>query len=251
MIPSVLGRVGGPGTLGWGENYMHDSELRLVHDLKNTATVIHAVAAEFQHGCEHLSSDTVQRFARMLSRRTEMLLRLIDDLALLQHLDEGDLDVELRPVALDDLLVESLPRQWRREGCQLTVDVEPGTVVHTDPTRLTQIIDNLVSNALRYGGPNIVIHGRPEGPWVHLHVEDDGPGVPAELAPRIFEPYVRGPDSDQQGGKGLGLTIVRGLCELLGGTVTYDTGERPCFTLRLPVPDQATPSSSRSGSMAK
>lgn len=237
---------------------MRDAELQLVHDLRNTAAVIHSAAHEIQHGHETMPSEHVGRLAEMMTRRSEMLLRLLEDLALVNQLESGALEVDLQPVDLDELcrdaLVERLPHQAR----PVSLQIAPDTVAHTDPLRVTQILDNLVSNALRYGGPNVTLRAGRRGRWVEVHIEDDGSGVPPDLAESMFDPYVCGPESSRLGGNGLGLTIVQNLTAALGGSVTYDGTAGSRFTVTLPAAGvaprrrrQETPRSWRSGSMAK
>ena len=92
-------------------------------------------------------------------------------------------------------------------------------MVVADPLRLTQVVDNLVTNALRYGGPNVHVSAARDGSHVRLTVSDDGPGIPDALAGSLFDAYVHGSRSHGFGGSGLGLMIVRQLCEAMSGTI--------------------------------
>lgn len=237
---------------------MRDAELQLVHDLRNTAAVIHSAAEEIRQGHETMQSDDVSRLAEMMTRRSEMLLRLLEDLTLVHQLEHGVLDVDLQPVDLAELFQDALTERLPRQARPLTLEIAPDTVAHTDPLRVTQILDNLVSNAVRYGGPNVTVRARRRGRWVEVHVEDDGTGVPPELESSMFDAYVRGPESGRLGGNGLGLAIVQNLTEALGGSVTYDGTAGPRFTVTLPAAvavaprqRQETPRSWRTGSIAK
>jgi signal transduction histidine kinase len=236
---------------------MHDAELQLVHDLRNTAAVLHTAAQSLEHDHEAMTVEHVGRLAEMMTRRSGMLLRLLEDLALVQQLEIGDLEVDLSPVDLGTLCRDALGERLPLQGHSVTLDIAPGTVAHTDPMRLTQILDNLVTNALRYGGPQVTVRARRHGRWVEVQVEDDGSGVPPELEESMFEAHVRGPDSGRLGGNGLGLAIVRSLTAALGGSVAYDCSIGTRFSVTLPAAvaprpcRQATPSSCRTGSMAK
>ena len=83
-------------------------------------------------------------------------------------------------------------------------------------------MDNLVTNALRYGGPNVEVSAVREGAHVLVTVSDDGPGIPEELHATLFDAYAHGAASHGLGGSGLGLLIVRQLCEAMSGTIEYD-----------------------------
>ena len=109
-----------------------------------------------------------------------------------------------------------------------------------EPMRVVRILDNLLTNAFRYGGPNISVSARRDGSFVRLEVHDDGPGVAEDIADAVFDAHVRGPESDSLGGTGLGLAIVRELCVSMGGTVDYRNRDGACFTVVLPAaPDTA------------
>ena len=104
-----------------------------------------------------------------------------------------------------------------------------------DPVRITQVLDNLVTNALRYGGPNVHVSAVRAGSSVRLTVSDDGVGVPDELVDSLFEAYVHGTASHAFGGSGLGLMIVRQLCEAMNGTIEYDGTNGTRFTATFPA----------------
>jgi signal transduction histidine kinase len=87
------------------------------------------------------------------------------------------------------------------------------------------VITNLLSNAYRYGGTEVRVEGCAREEEVLLIVSDDGPGVPPELVPRVFEPFTRAQNGSDARGSGLGLAIVRKLVEAFGGSVGYETGQ--------------------------
>src|SRR5207237_3639660 len=111
-----------------------------------------------------------------------------------------------------------------------------------DPTRLEQIIGNLLGNALKFTpvGGTITVSVEREGDDAVLRVADTGIGMPPELAARVFEPFVQGerPLDRSQGGLGIGLTLVRRLAELHGGSAAAHSegeGRGSVFTVRLPA----------------
>ncbi|MFV1959961.1 MAG: sensor histidine kinase, partial [Planctomycetota bacterium] len=128
-------------------------------------------------------------------------------------------------------------------GDRLAVDVEPGLTVRADAGRLRQALANLVDNALKYGGHGIgdqgitvTLRARGNEGEVCLVVEDEGPGIPAEDLPRIFDRLYRGDRSRHERGLGLGLGFVRAIAEAHGGSVEVEStpGRGSVFTLRLP-----------------
>ncbi len=178
----------------------------------------------------------------MLARRSDMLVHLLDDLAT-SHLAEHDqLGLALQPVSLATVAADLIAERRRTSEIPITADVAGDAVALADPVRTAQVLDNLVSNAVRYGGPHIRIVAVREGSVVRLSVSDDGSGVPHDLRNTLFDPYARGNDSPRLGGSGLGLLIVRQLCEAMNGTVAYDERQGTRFTVTLPaVPAVAAP----------
>jgi signal transduction histidine kinase len=108
-----------------------------------------------------------------------------------------------------------------------------------DPARLRQVLRNLLTNAERYGGPNVAVVVDTEGDdSVVVDVVDDGPGIPPHDWDRIFEPYQRAHEAPgQPDSVGVGLAISRQLATLMGGTLDYRYDGRSVFRLRLPPPD--------------
>src|SRR5687768_16573930 len=99
----------------------------------------------------------------MLARRSDMLVRLLGDLSTAHLAERGELDLSLQPVSLKDVCRELLEERQPALGGRITADVAADAVVVADPLRITQVLDNLVTNALRYGGPNVHVAAAREG----------------------------------------------------------------------------------------
>jgi signal transduction histidine kinase len=117
-------------------------------------------------------------------------------------------------------------------------------MVSGDRQRLHQVLTNLVANAVKFTLPagNVVLQTRPVGSWCEVSVIDDGPGIPADILPTLFQRYTRAPsDSADAGGTGLGLLIVREIVEAHGGTVGVDStpGRGSRFWFRVPLNEAA------------
>lgn len=221
---------------------MRDVEAQLIHDMQNTATVLREAASQLHRNRETLPPGVVAHLTEMMDRRSEMLVRLLGDLATSHLAERGELELSLQKVSLPDVCRDLLEERQPVVGSsRITVDVAADALVVADPTRITQVLDNLVTNALRYGGPDVQIRAVREGAHVLLTVSDDGPGIPDELVDTLFDAYVHGRASHGLGGSGLGLLIVRQLCEAMSGTIEYDDSNRTTFTATfpaLPVPTQ-------------
>jgi CheY-like chemotaxis protein/two-component sensor histidine kinase len=153
----------------------------------------------------------------------------------------GKLRLEKRRIDLRPLAATVVSEQLaRRPDARIELQVPGGEPwVDGDAVRLKQMLDNLVENALKYGGRHIEVVIEAAGDRVQLAVKDDGQGIARELLPRLFEPFVQGEQTldRAQGGLGLGLALVRRLAALHGGTLVAESegpGRGSLFTLRLP-----------------
>ncbi|MFF5142079.1 sensor histidine kinase [Streptomyces sp. NPDC013157] len=177
--------------------------------------------------------------AATAARQTRRLQALAEDLLLLARLDTRAPAADAGTVDLTNLasrLTEQYPLVER--PLTLTCDSTAPAYVHGNPDEYERLLRNLVDNAARHAAHRIQITVRNEDDWAVLTVHDDGPGVPAEDAERIFERFVRLDDarSREQGGTGLGLAIARDLAHRHQGTLTLTPRTLgACFQLRLPL----------------
>jgi signal transduction histidine kinase len=167
--------------------------------------------------------------------------RLISALLGLARLEDGAID-PVRPVPVEALLSDAAARGRGLGDRAFTVAVEPpGLTVEADPEALAGVLLNLVSNAVRHtaAGGRIALTAHADGDDVELAVLDDGPGIPPELLPVIFDRFARADPARSRatGGTGLGLAICRAVVEAHGGTIAASSGPAggATFTVRLPV----------------
>ncbi len=220
---------------------MRNVEAQLIHDMQNTALVLREAASQLHENGETLPPGVVAHLTEMMMRRSDMLVRLLGDLSTSHLAERGELELSLQPVSLSDVCHELLTERQPAIGAHITIDVAEDAVALADPTRITQVLDNLITNALRYGGPHVHVSATRDSESVRLTVSDDGNGVPEELVDNLFRAYVRGPSSQRFGGSGLGMLIVRQLCEAMAGSIEYDGAQDTRFTATfpaLPVPTE-------------
>ncbi len=216
----------------------------LGHELRNPlATITNALAVMDRIA----GGDDLGRFTGIIRRQTVHLTRLVDDLLDIARLTSGKIGLRLETVDLHDIALRSLDalREAGRTS-QHDVAVEGESVrVEGDPARLEQITTNLLDNALKYtpsGGRVRVATGRLHGDAV-LSVRDTGVGIAPNLLPIVFDLFVQEPQAldRARGGLGLGLTLVKRLVELHGGSVGVASdgpGRGSEFTIRLPLADE-------------
>lgn len=188
--------------------------------------------------------------ARSLAGRLQAVIGslggLLHGLIDVSRLDAGLVPVERRPIALHRLLSglgEEFGVQARGLGVSLRV-VASHAWVDSDPALLKRILDNFLSNALRYApGGRVLIGCRRRGASIEIQVVDTGPGIPANQHEAVFEEFTQlhNPQRDRQQGMGLGLAIVRRLADLLGHAVTLCStpGKGSTFAVRVPLAPQA------------
>jgi signal transduction histidine kinase/DNA-binding response OmpR family regulator len=182
----------------------------------------------------------------VIDRQVRHLVRLVDDLLDVSRIARGKVDLRRQQVEIGQIVamaVETSSPLLEKRHHRLDVDVPPsGLLVHGDVTRLTQVVVNVISNAAKYTEPHghIRVAAIQAGDFVELRVRDTGAGISAEMLPRVFELFSQERQTLDRahGGLGLGLTIVRSLVELHGGSVearSDGVGHGSEFVLRLPV----------------
>ncbi len=182
------------------------------------------------------------------SEEAARLSRLADDLLLLSRSDQGEIPLRPEPTDLGALLRASADRasgRARPAGVTCRVEVPEGSVVATiDPGRMSQAVDNLVDNALRFAptGTEVVLTARADGTDLVVEVADDGPGFTTDFLPHAFERFRR-PDASRSregGGAGLGLAIVRAIALAHGGRAAADNRPDGGACVRLTLPRAVT-----------
>ena len=211
------------------------------HDLRTPLTTIGGYAEALEAG--EFDPDELPRIGAVLGTQSRQLGRLIEDLSLLGRLDQPEFSLRREPVAVGDYvseIVEGLRRTADKAMVKLSVEAASGPVLETDPDRLSQIAQNLVENALRYtpeaGEVSVRVTGA--GSEVVISVSDTGVGIEPDDLPFIFDRhYVGRQRRIRNEGSGLGLSIVKGLAERLGGSVSAEStpGKGTKIEVRLPT----------------
>jgi signal transduction histidine kinase len=213
----------------------------LSHELRNPLSGILGAAQLLR--IENVSPVQKRHAQDILLRQGKHLTRIVDDLLDLARLARGKVRLDMRPVELASV-VESVVDALRVAGQveqQLSVRLVPAWI-RADRTRIEQVVGNLVTNALKYtpAQGHIEIELTADDGEACLTVRDSGVGIAPELMPTLFETFVQGAVSldRAQGGLGIGLSLVRSLVTLHGGTITAaseGSGKGSTFTLRLPL----------------
>lgn len=222
----------------------------LAHELRNPLAPVRNAVQILQRGTG--SEADTERARDIIARQVRIMSRLIDDLMDVSRINRGHIELQREPVELGtvlDMAVEATRPHVAEFGHVLEVQLPPEPVVlEADVTRLTQVFVNLLANAAKYTdrGGRIELSARLEASRVVVAVRDDGIGIPVEQLDRVFGMFwqVESTLAKSRGGLGIGLSLVKHLVELHGGTVgvhSAGSGQGTTFTVALPVSRRATP----------
>jgi signal transduction histidine kinase len=222
----------------------------LAHELRNPLSPIRN-SLQILKLNSAMTTESMQ-IVDVMDRQVHHLVRLIDDLLDVSRVMGGKIELRKERVELGlavSSAVETVQSQIESQKHDLSISLPSEALfVDADPVRLTQIIGNLLTNAIKYTESNgqIWIAGEREGNDVILRVKDSGIGIARNMLPQIFELFVQVDQAAtrSQGGLGIGLTLVKNLVEMHQGTVTANSpglGQGSEFLIRLPLSTQKSP----------
>jgi signal transduction histidine kinase len=211
------------------------------HDLKNPLATIGAQAQLLRRLAGSSDSDRLNRGFLRIEAAVERMSRMIDGLLDVTQLELGG-HIQLTRTWMDLVPVANqvvAEHQERSPRHRFQIAGEPSLVGHWDLARMERVLDNLISNAVKYspnGGVVTVICVKESGDAL-LSVRDQGVGIPADDVGRIFERFHRAGNVGSISGTGIGLATIRDIVEQHGGTITVDScqGSGSTFTIRLPM----------------
>jgi signal transduction histidine kinase len=225
--------------------------MTISHELRTPLTAICGWARMMSTG--QIRDEQRPRAVEAIERNAHALQQLVDDLLDVSRIVSGKLRLEVQPVALAEVVssaVEAIRPAADAKGIQVVTDIaNDDAAISGDPGRLQQILWNLLSNAVKFtpnGGRIDIVSRRTGSPGddVELSVRDTGVGVEPDFLPHAFERFRQGMGGTTRahGGLGLGLSIVRHLVELHGGTVTGENNvPPPGATFRVVLPARVAP----------
>jgi len=221
---------------------------RVSHELRTPLNAILGFGSLLQHDLNGHDARAENYLQHVMDAGRHML-SLVDDLLQLQRIEQGRLDPQFAPVQLDELLAgcgRMLSPMADEQGVQVHVQPAPGLALRSDERGVKQILLNLGSNAIKYGGRGclLTLSARAEPGAVVLRVADTGRGMSPEQLQRLFQPFERlGQEAHNVGGSGLGLVISRQMAQALGGQLELSSqpGVGTQAELRLPAPLDPVP----------
>lgn len=211
------------------------------HEMRTPLTVIKGFSEILRHRWQNIDADQRNEHLETMNRNADRLGRLVNDLLLAARIDtaadEDDRVVDLRPTSFDlaDQLVRTITDS-SLDPADVELRCPAGTYVRADAGLLDQIIDNLLSNAAKYGSPPVQVEANAGLGTVEIAVRDHGPGVPDEFVPQLFERFTQASSGDRRTatGTGLGLWVAHRLAQLHGGDLHYEhASPGSCFRVRI------------------
>ncbi len=231
------------------QNAAKDEFLAMLgHELRNPLSAVASAVAILDRNPSQVTADKARD---VLRRQTGHLRKMVDDLLEVNRALMGKLTLDTQALDLSEVVrrcVDTLQESGRTAGFTVQVETVP-SIVAADPARMLQVIDNILDNAVKYSpdGGRLTLSVAHVDDAVELRVSDTGQGISAELLPSVFDIFVQGSQPLQRasGGLGIGLSLVRRLIEMQGGSVRIDSagiGHGASVTIRLPrLPDDALP----------
>jgi signal transduction histidine kinase len=224
------------------QNQMQKDFVSIVgHEFRTALTTIQGFGEVIAE--DTLTSEEIREYVGDMCSEAHRLSRLITEQLDLDRMRSGQMQLKSEVVDLNDLIKELAHRANTQSlEHEIRLDLERSLPsLWADRDRLTQVLLNLLTNAIKYSpkGGEIVISSMREGAWVHLTVQDQGIGIPPEKLEQIFEQYTR-IDSESSrfiGGTGLGLSVVKQIVQMHGGTVSAESAvdKGSTFHVRLPL----------------
>jgi len=188
------------------------------HELRTPLTIVYGMAQVIESDPD--ATETIRELATTITNEAEDLHRMVEDLLTTSQLDADALKYVIEDVRTTDEIGEVVAPMMRNGGNIETTAEE--AIVAVDRMRQRQVLRNLISNARKYGGPELRLSGRLFRGTYEWTVADNGDGVPKEIEERLFQRFVhRGSLVTAPGGVGIGLSIVRALVEGMGGDISY------------------------------
>lgn len=218
----------------------------ITHEFRTPLTVIQGMAEKIQSQPDKWQDNGIN----MIQRNSKHLMRLVNQMLDLSKLESGKLQLQLIQgdiVPFLFYLVESFSSYAEIRGIELQIEASVDKLVMDyDPNRITDILSNLLSNALKFTpeGGKVSVRWTHQAPQLLLQVRDNGPGISAEQLPYIFDRFYQTDDSDTRpgDGAGIGLALTQELVQLMGGAIEVqsEVGKGSQFDVSLPV-RQAAP----------
>ncbi|MCL1593721.1 MAG: ATP-binding protein [Actinomycetia bacterium] len=208
------------------------------HELRTPLTAIAGFVEILRERDGSIDDDEQREMLDIVFQQTGYMSRIVSDLIMLARGADSEIELEIREVVVSDLVTSAIHASGIRPDT-VVVECRPDLVGFVDPSRLQQVLVNLLTNVERYGGPNRLVRVVEHGSDLTFEVHDDGQGIPRRYEVSVWDRFERGPNKLNAAipGSGIGLAIVQAIVKAHGGTASYRVSEKlggACFTVLLP-----------------
>jgi len=208
------------------------------HELRSPVGAIYGISETVAERRDQLRPEQLEELQRALRSQIQRLREVVEQLLDLSRLDAEAVEIRPQRIRVRDRLAQIVESVAPLESSdRIGIEVDPALEADVDVAALERIVSNLLVNACRYGEPPVVVRAGQEAGVLHVTVEDNGPGVPDEFVPLLFDRFARSAGSEgKAGGTGLGLAIARSYARAHHGDVSYRHAETrgAAFELTLP-----------------
>ena len=215
--------------------------MNVSHELRTPLASLKALTETLRDGALE-DPKAARRFLGRIETEVDALTQMATELLELSRIESGQVPLEIKSASAATLVltaVERMRAQAERAGVVLRMDV-PKEIsdVWADPSRLEQVLVNLIHNAIKFSRPGgeVVLGVQTEGDFLRFNVHDNGAGIPVEDLERIFERFYKIDRARSSGGTGLGLSIARHLVEAHGGRIWAESTEGQGSTFSFTIP---------------
>jgi signal transduction histidine kinase len=205
------------------------------HELRTPVTTIHGLAATLNQVGQKLNEDQRRELRGALEGQASRMAKLVDQLLDLSRLDAEAIQIAPERFNVRERLEEIVAASAAGRAAEVEIGVPGDLETLADPAAVDRIVSNLITNALRYGSPPVIVRASQRDRHLRIAVEDRGEGVPQQFVPDLFERFTRA--RARVGGTGLGLAIARSYARAHDGDLVYEDAQPhgACFKLVLPV----------------
>lgn len=212
------------------------------HDLRTPLTSISGNASNLLSNGDGLDAETKAQIYGDIYEDSLWLINLVENLLAVTRIEEGRMNIRLSAELMDEVITEALRHVNRRGGGHEIIYDGNGEMLlaKIDARLIVQVIVNIVDNAVKYTPPgsHILIEAGTRGDMVEVRIADDGPGIPDEIKPRVFDMFYSGANTvaDSRRSLGLGLSLCRSIVSAHGGEITVEDNvpRGTVFTFTLP-----------------
>jgi signal transduction histidine kinase len=212
------------------------------HELRTPVTTIHGLASTLNRVGDQLDDDQRQELRDALERQADRMAKLVEQLLDLSRLDAEAISIRPERFNVRERLEEIVATSAADRAADVEIGASADLEASADPTAVDRVVSNLITNALRYGLPPVIVRASQTDRHLRIAVEDRGEGVPEQFVPDLFERFTRAGGREHIGGTGLGLAIARSYARAHDGDLVYEDADPhgARFQLVLPMKNAGT-----------